>query len=166
MTALEPLYKIEAELEALVDSLDTCPDELRPELEARIAHYMGQEVEKVDRVNAVLSALEYTAKNARTEIDRLRDRAQAADRAAERLKSYVLHVVQQRDGGPLRGRNVTFTARESEAVIVQDPGLVPEEFRRTVISVEVQKEAVKRALRAGQEVPGVTLERRPYLMRR
>lgn len=166
MTALEPLYKIEAELEALVDSLETCPEELRPELEARIAHYMGQEIEKVDRVNAVLSALEYTAKNARTEIDRLRDRAQAADRAAERLKAYVLHVIQQRDGGPLRGRNVTFTAREAEAVIVQDPGLVPEEFRRTTISVEVQKEAVKRAIRSGVEVPGVTLERRPYLMRR
>jgi len=165
-TALQPLYVIEEELQTLVDSLDTCPPELQPELEARIAAYVGQEVEKVDRVNSVLTALDFVALNARTEIDRLRQRQQAAERAADRLKGYILRVILQHDGRPLKGRNVTFSARESEAVIVSDPSAVPEAYRRTTITVEAQKEAIKRALKAGEDVPGASLERRPHLVRR
>ena len=41
MKDLEPLWKIEDELTALVDSVDTCPDHLKPELEARIAQYLA-----------------------------------------------------------------------------------------------------------------------------
>ena len=37
MTSLQPLWQIEDELAALLDSVDTCPDELREELEQRIA---------------------------------------------------------------------------------------------------------------------------------
>ena len=37
MKDLGPLWQIEQQLEALIDSLDTCPDELRPMLETRIS---------------------------------------------------------------------------------------------------------------------------------
>jgi len=53
MKDLGPRWKIEQELEALVDSLDTCPDELHPERGAPIAEYLGAEADKVDRVGAV-----------------------------------------------------------------------------------------------------------------
>jgi hypothetical protein len=69
-----PLWKIEEELEALVNSTDTCPEELRPELEARIAQYVGAAIDKVDRVNAVLCSFDDVAANAKTEIERLRAR--------------------------------------------------------------------------------------------
>jgi hypothetical protein len=40
MSDLAPLWEIEAELTVLLDSLGTCPDELKDELEARIAKYV------------------------------------------------------------------------------------------------------------------------------
>ena len=46
MNALAPLWQIEDELEALLDSVDTCPEELRPELEARIAAYLESHRER------------------------------------------------------------------------------------------------------------------------
>jgi hypothetical protein len=166
MKDLGPLWQIEETLEALVDSLDGCPDELRPELEARIAEYLGAEVDKVDRVAAVLSSLDGVVESAKREIDRLRARQQSAEKAAGRLEAYVLHVLRQRDGRPLKGRNVTFSVRHSEAVIIEDPGAVPDRWKRTTITVDVPKDPLRRAIKAGESVPGVHLEQRESLQRK
>jgi len=166
MSALQPLWQIEDELQALLDSLDTCPDELREELEARIARYVTAEVEKVDRVGAVLTSLEGVQSNAKTEIERLRARQQAAQTAAARLEAYMLRVLQQRDGKLLKGRTTTFSVRRSEALVVDDAGAVPEEWKRTTVTVDIPKDPIKRALKAGEDVPGVHLEQRESLQRR
>jgi hypothetical protein len=166
MINLVPLWQIEEELEALVNSLDTCPEELRPESEARIAEYLGAEVEKVDRIHAVLSSLDGVAANARAEIERLRARQQSAEKAAGRLEGYVLHVLRERDGRPLRGRNVTFTVRHSEALIIDDPDAVPTEWKRTTVTVDVPKDPIKKAIKAGEDVPGVRIEQRESLQRK
>jgi hypothetical protein len=166
MNDLEPLWKIEEELRALVDSVETCPDELRAELEERIARYVGAEIDKVDRVGAVLSSLDGVAANAKTEIDRLRARQQSAERARARLEDYVLRVLRERDGQPLKGRNVTLSVRHSEALIVDDPDAVPAEWKRTTVVVDVPKDPLKKAIKAGQEIPGAHIERRDSLQRR
>src|SRR5262249_32630850 len=126
MNELEPLWRIEDELQTLLDSLDVCPPELRGELEARISPYLGAEIEKVDRVGAVLSSLDGVVANAKVEIERLQSRRQSAEKAKGRLEGYVLHVLRERGGRPLKGRNTEFSMRHSEALIVDDPGAVPE----------------------------------------
>lgn len=166
MQDLEPLWKIEDELRTLVDSLETCPEELRPELEAQIARYVGAEVEKVDRIGAVLASLESVQANAKAEIDRLRARQQSAQHTAERLEDYVLRVLREREGQPLKGRNVTFSVRRSEALIIDDTDAVPAEFKRQTIVVDVPKDPLKKAIKAGQEIPGAHIEQRENLQRR
>ena len=166
MTSLQPLWQIEEDLAALLDSVDICPDELRPELEERIAQYVGYEVDKVDRVNAVLTSLDHVAQNAKAEIERLRVRQQAAQRASDRLSEYVIHLIRRRDGKPLNGRNVTFSIRKSEALIITDPNAVPDEWKRTTVTVDIPKDPVKRALKGGAAIPGVAIEERENLMRK
>jgi hypothetical protein len=160
------LYKIEQELETLLDSVETCPDELRPELEEQIARYVGAEVDKVDRIGTVLSSLDNVQAHAKAEIDRLRERQQSAERAGKRLEGYVLHVLRQRGGQPLKGRNVTFTIRHSEALIIDDPSAVPAEWKRTTITVDIPKDPIKKAIKAGEDVPGVHIEQRESLQRK
>jgi hypothetical protein len=166
MTNLQPLWHISQELETLIDSLDTCPDELLGELEARIAQYVGAEVEKVDRIAAVLSTLDAVAASAKTEIDRLRARQQSAQRNAEKLEQYILHVLHQRDGRPLKGCNVTFSVRRSEALIIDDPSAVPDQWKRTTVTVDIPKDPLKKAIKAGEDVPGVHIEPRENLQRK
>jgi hypothetical protein len=166
MNNLEPLWEIEEELRALVDSAETCPEELRAELEERIARYVGAEIDKVDRVGAVLSSLDGVAANAKAEIDRLRTRQQSAERARARLEDYVLRVLRERDGQPLKGRNVTLSVRHSEALIVDDPEAVPPEWKRTTVVVDVPKDPIKKAIKAGSVIPGAHIERRDSLQRR
>jgi hypothetical protein len=160
------LYRIEEELQALLDSLDVCADELRPELEQRIAEYIGAEVDKVDRIGAVLSSLDNVQAHAKAEIERLRERQQAAERSAQRLSQYVLHILRQRGGQPLKGRTASFTVRHSEALVITDPQLVPDEWKRTTVTVDIPKDPIKRALKAGHEVPGVHIEQRESLQRK
>jgi hypothetical protein len=166
MKDLMPLWRIEDELTALLDSADTCPDELRSELEQRIAQYLGAEVEKVDRVDAVLASLEGVAANAKAEIERLRARQQSAEKAGQRLAAYVLSVLRQRDGRPLKGRNITFSVRHSEALVIDDPNAVPAEWKRTTVTVDIPKDPIKKAIKAGESVPGVHLEQRESLQRK
>jgi hypothetical protein len=166
VTNLLPLWRIEEELEALVNSVDGCPDELRPDLEAKIAEYLSASAEKVDKVDAVLASLDGVAESARREIERLRERQQSAERSSRRLEGYVLRVLRERDGRPLKGRNVTFSARRSEALVIDDPGAVPNEFKRTTITVDVPKDPIKRALKAGQIIPGVHIEQHENLHRK
>jgi hypothetical protein len=163
---LMPLWRIEQELEALVDSLDTCDAELKPELEARIAEYITAEVDKVDRVDAVLASLDGVAENAKREIERLRVRQQSAEKASRRLEGYLLHVLRERGGKPLKGRNVTLSMRKTEALTIVTPELVPEKFKRTTITVDIPKTAVKEAIKAGEDVPGVVLQQNEHLVRK
>jgi hypothetical protein len=139
MTDLEPLWQIEEQLTALLDSIDTCPDDLKGELEARIGEYLEKGVDKVDRIAHVFSTFDAIATSAKTEIGRLRARAQAAEKAAKRLEGYVLHVLRKRNGQPLKGHNVTFTARRSESVVITDPELVPAAWKRQTLTIDIHQ---------------------------
>lgn len=165
MTELEPLWTIEETLEALLDSVDTCPEELRPELEAKIAEYVAKEAAKVDRVAAVLTQLENVQANAKAEIERLQARRRSAENAAGRLEHYILRVLAER-GGRLKGANVTLSIRRSEALVITDPSAIPDEWRRTTLVTDIPKDPIKRALKAGQEIPGAQLVEHEHLVRR
>lgn len=163
---LEPLHQIESDLTDLLESMDACPDELKPELEQRIAEYVRKEAAKVDRIGAVFATLEAVQTNAKAEIDRLRARQYSAASAAGRLERYILHILHERDGKPLKGQNTTLSARHTEALVVTDSQLVPEQWKRTTITVEIPKDPIKRALKAGEDIPGVALEQHEHLVRK
>jgi hypothetical protein len=166
MTNLLPLWQIEDELAALIDSVDTCPEELRPELETRISEYLGAEAAKLDRVNAVFNSLDAVQRNAKLEIERLRARQQSAQKAAERLEEYILRLLRAREGRPLKGRNITFSARQSEAVIIDDPQLIPDQWKKLTVTVDIPKIPIREAIKGGTIVPGAHIEVRDNLYRR
>ena len=163
---LEPLWKIEDELQALLDSDETCQDELRSELQARLARYVTAEVEKVDRIGHVLSSLDDVQFHARAEIERLQQRRQSAEKAAGRLEQYLLRILEQRGGRPLKGHTVTLSVRRTEALAIVAPELVPERFKRTTVVVDIPKTPVREALKAGEEIPGVMLQVNEHLVRK
>jgi Siphovirus Gp157 len=164
--ATSPLWEIEEDLEALLDSLDSCPEELREELSLKIETYVGRLASKVDSIAGVLKSLEAVQENAKNEIDRLRAREKAAERAQNRLEGYVLEVLRKRPDQKLKGKWTTFGIRTSEALVIVDPNLVPAEWKSVVQTVTVPKEPIKRALKMGEDIPGVAIEVREHLSRR
>ncbi len=166
--ALEPLWKIDETLLALMESIETCPDELKPELQADIELYLGKEVAKVDQTAHVLASLEYEEKAAGDEIERLAERKRVAKAARERLESYLCRIIAARGGSPLKGQTNTLSVRTSDAVVIMDADAVPAEYivEKTVVTKSPDKTAIKKALKAGVDIPGVDLEFRSNLQRR
>lgn len=160
------LYALESELEALLDSVETCPDELREELEQRITEYVGAEAAKVDNVGHILSQLESVQAHAKTETERLRIRQQAAEKAERHLEAYILHILSRRGGKPLKGHNITLSARRTEVLVIDDPDAVPPTWKRTTVQVDIPKEPIKRAIKEGSSIPGVHIEPREHLVKR
>ncbi len=164
--AKSPLWEIEEDLEMLLDSLDTCPEELREELSTKIEVYVGKLSTKVDSIAGVLKSLEAVQENAKNEIDRLRAREKAAERAQNRLESYVLEVLRKRPDQKLKGKFTTFSIRTSEALVIVDQNLVPAEWKRVVQTVDIPKTPIKAALKAGIEVPGTAILVNEHLSRK
>ncbi len=155
--AKSPLWEIEEDLEALLDSLDSCPEDLREELSQKIEVYVGKLASKVDSIAGVLKSLEAVQENAKAERDRLMAREKAAERAQNRLEGYLLEVLRKRPDQKLKGKFTTLGIRTSEALVIVNPDLVPAEWKHVVQTVTVPKDPIKRALKAGIEVPGTAI---------
>jgi len=155
--AKSPLREIEEDLEALLDSLDVCPEELREELSTKIEVYVGKLASKVDSIAGVLKSLEEVQMNAKAERDRLMAREKAAERAQNRLEGYLLEVLRKRPDQKLKGKFTTFSIRTSEALVIVNPDLVPAEWKRVTTTVDILKPPIKQALKAGIEVPGTAI---------
>ncbi len=189
--ALEPLWKIDETLLALMESIETCPDELKPELQADIELYLGKETAKVDQTAHVLAALEYEEKAAGDEMARLAERKRVAKAARERLEAYLCRIISAR-GSPLKGSTNTLSIKPSDAVNITDESEVPEEWKVATVKlsylawnniraaaedcgedvdaakveISIPKDPIKKALKAGVDVPGADLEFRSNLQRK
>ena len=92
----------------------------------------------------------------RAEEKAMRARREVAERALERLETYVLSHID--DGETVEGVEAEVGTRRSTRVIVDDPDAVPEGYVRTTVTTSPDKKEIGMALRAGANVPGCHLE--------
>jgi hypothetical protein len=168
MSTAQPLWAIEQELTELLDCVAICDAELQPELQARIAEYMAREAVKIDQTAHVLAALDYEQKAAADEMARLAERIRTAKAAQDRLEKYLCRIIAARGGQKLIGDTNTLSVRASDAVVIVDEAAIPACYivEEVVTTRRVDKAAIKKALKAGREVPGADLEYRDNLVRR
>lgn len=86
----------------------------------------------------------------------MRRRRETAERALERLETYVLSHMD--DGERVEGVEAEVGTRRSTRVVVDDPDAVPGEYERTTVTTAPDKKAIAAVLRAGGDVPGCHLE--------
>ena len=171
MTAPATLYQIEDDLLAALDTLEMIGDEestLKAELEEQIARLIASEITKVDGVSRMLAHFENQAELAAKEIKRLQDRKRAFERSYERLETCAKFAMEVAGKTKLEGAISTLTLRKSPtSVFVHNFDQVPAEYFTVKIERWVDKEKVKRALKAGIEVSGAELvENSFHLVRR
>lgn len=150
------LYEINEQLESLLmfgdEYVDTSTgevltkeavDELRMEKEA-----------KIEGCLLFVKNMTAEAEAIKEEIDKLTARMKAAKSKAEWCKEYVQGFL---DGEKFKTAKVAVSYRTSESVELQGELIdVPHRFLR-VKPAELDKTAVKEALKAGEEVPGCVL---------
>ena len=85
------------------------------------------------------------------EIDTLSQRASVMKKEAERCKAYLAGVLY---GEKFETPRCKITWRKSEICNVLNIEAVPEEYKRTKVTVDADKTAIKKAIKGGAEVPG------------
>ena len=93
------------------------------------------------------------------------DRSRATRSRANSLREYLSQIMQACGIEKITGPSVALSFRTSQAVVIDEPDLVPEEFMRLPEPPEPSpnKLAISTALKAGFEVPGAHLKARKNL---
>ena len=156
-----PLYVIESCLAALVETAELVSSEQEQEFRAEFQSALVTAVEKRDRVGQFLAHLEQQIEFASFEIDRLKQRKAAFERALARLESYVIETIEKLgtdDKGKYRtleGRTTTFSLR------LCPPSVGLDIDRRAAIvaqaktsEIKVDKRSIRAAIESGAHVPG------------
>jgi len=136
----DSLFQIETYLAALVETAELVPQEQEREFLAEFQQALSTAVEQRDRVGQYMAHLETQAAFAKAEIERLRQRKGAYERAFERVEQYVLNTIEFLGADSrgarrkLEGNTVTFSARACPPSIeIVDESAVPSEFKTLTI---------------------------------
>ncbi len=171
MSAACTLYEIEYELTFLLDTLEgLLPEEedTRLELEEAITRAVWTEIQKVDGISHMLAHFESQAQLAADESKRLQARRKYFERLGERLEGYVHRAMDLAGVKKLEGQTTTLSLRIAPAsVLITNFDAIPAEYKEIRTEVVINKDAVKKALKSGAEVPGADLSKgNLYLVRR
>jgi hypothetical protein len=124
---------------------------------------LGGELEvKAQNVAMFVRNLEATAVAIKDAEGKMAARRKAIENRAERMKQYILENMQFCEIRQIECPWFKISIRENpSAVVVDAPDLIPEEFMRVPEPPPPapDKTAIAKALKAGQEVPGVHLMR-------
>ena len=154
------LYEIGTELEHLWQLIDAADGELTPELEAALAAVDLADSEKVDAYCRLIRELEGRVELRKAEAARLRDLAAVDENGAERMKARLKDHLERTGRQRIETRLFRVWVQNSAPSVVYAGAVenLPREFTR--IKVEIDKEALHAAARAGETLPeGVEIVR-------
>lgn len=96
--------------------------------------------------NLMAEAVAYEA-----EEKRMRERRAAKEREIDRCKGYLAGVLY---GEKFETPRCKISWRKSEVCNVLSMEEIPDEYKRTKVTVDADKTAIKKAIKAGMEIPG------------
>lgn len=133
-------------------------------LRAAVLQQIDRTQSKVDRVNHVLANYAGIEAACDREIKRLMALRNSAAGCRASLEGLVLHTMIEHGLQRLEGRTCKFKIQVSPgSVEISDADLVPEEYKRTTVNVTIDRAAILKDVRAGVDVPGARLMKRPLL---
>ena len=137
-----PLYLIEDQLAALIETAELVSPEQEQEFRLEFQTALTAAVEKRDRVGQFLAHLEQQIGFARFEIDRLRQRKATFERTLERVETYVIETIEKLGTDAkgkyrkLEGKTTTFSLRGCPpSVEVSDESAIPSEYKTVLLKL-------------------------------
>lgn len=149
------LYEINNELARLMEeAVDEETGEIREDAIEEIENMQMAWDEKVENIGCFIKNLKADAEALKAEKMNLGRRQQVAENKAERLQKYLMDMLA---GQTYQSPRVAIGYRKGTTVQCDDIFQVPEEYLRYK-DPELDKKAIKDALKNGTEVPGCHLE--------
>lgn len=152
------LYDLISEYEALYEALETCDEDDFSETLRRLAEIEDSDLpRKIEQMTFIMRDAEAKSEMLKKESKRLRQRAERYDSTIDRLRAYVRFAMHKTGAVRMETKVGTWTyGKLTPSVLIDLPSMVPEEYIR-VREPEFDKAAIKKALKAGIDVPGAHL---------
>lgn len=167
---MKSLYEIDANIIELLETgfNSACIDEETGEVDEEKANAYLENLQidrkdKIENIAVFIKSLEADALAIKAEEKRLKERREAKERKAERMKSYVANSMLLHGDLKLETPRVALSFRKSDSVVVDDIALLTDEYITTKTEVVPNKTALKQALKYGEIINGAHLEEKQNL---
>jgi len=152
------LYEITQTYQDILD-LDLDSDSL----ETVLASLTDTVQEKADNIGKLIAQLNAEAEAYRVEIDRLNTKKRMAESKADQVKSYLDYNLKQMGIAKLETPLFKFSYRKSESVVIDDTEALNDTYKRFKTVVDIDKVAIKLAVKNGLVVTGAHIEEKQNL---
>jgi len=113
--------------------------------------------DKVSNILKYRRTLELTSDAIKNEIERLSSLKKFYENKGENLKKYVSYSMQKAKKENLELETAKLSFRKSESIEVENASLIPSEYIIIKETKQVDKTAIKKAIKGGDNIPGAVL---------
>ena len=155
----QSIFEITDYLETLFESLEGLEDPaLREECEREIEQYIARQIHKVDNIAEYQDHLAAQQLKRKKQVQMLEKANRTADRILERIDNSIRRTIEESGRPALEGSLYSFVLRKSPpSVEVLDQKMVPQQYLRTTVTEEVDKNIAKIDLKNRIPIPGLRL---------
>ncbi len=153
---MKTLLNIRKEYTDLISQIEENEGELTPEMEQALAINRQELAEKSLAYVEFLGNLEAQNNRIDEEIRRLQQLKRHNQQMLTFLQKGLVRAVQE--FGTVRAGTYTIGVRQTEECVIEDSSRVPDKFKTVKMDVQVDKVAIKKALKEGEHVPGVHIQ--------
>ena len=157
---MKTLLNIRREYTDLLSRIEEGEGELTPEVEQALSISQQELAEKSLAYIEFIGNLQAQNERIDDEVKRLQHLKRQNTQLLNFLQKGLVHAVQE--FGTIRAGTHTIGLRHTEECVIEDAERVPDKFKTVRMDIQVDKLAVKRALRDGENVPGVHLQQNQH----
>lgn len=110
---------------------------------------------KIDNIISLYKSINYEIKAIKQEEDMLLERRKRKEKNAENIKIWIAEIL---GGSKFESSKNKIMWRKSESTSIIDESLISDTFKEEIITIEIDKAAIKNAIKSGVIVAGAWVE--------
>lgn len=156
---MSTLINLVIESQQIANQIAKASGELSPEVENALDLNASNLTEKIDCYIGVMRALESLAATFKQNADDMKTAQKTLENRVESLKNRLKYAHEIMGTKELLGEMYkTLVYDAAPKLVIEDEKNIPEKYMRIVQKMEVDKDAIKEAILAGESIPGCRFE--------
>lgn len=151
---MKTLKELVLDSSAIAQQLIENNGELTPELETALTENIQNLPSKIDGCQAVLERLENEAAYWKAKSDEFLAVSKTVSNTRERLRDYIKVTMLSNGVKELKGLDTRMCLQNSKPKLLIEESRLPEEYKRQVVSIEIDRDKIIQDLAAGVFVAG------------
>ena len=154
------LYEIDNRIKAIIDGIYDSVDENGEVGEVdftELEQLQEDRRTKLENIALYIKNTEAEANAIKEEETKLAARRKRLENKAERLRALMITSMKKANDPKLETARCKAKIKDNEVTLIEDFELIPDEYIKVTVEKKPDKTAIKKAIKAGQEVAGASL---------